>query len=603
MRLCSLLLGLAMTAVLTCAVSPSQAPPADAGAFPEPVSAPSFAPAAAYAKEAMVAAAHPLAARAGVEILRAGGSALDAAVAVQMVLNVVEPQSSGIGGGCFLVAWDAKTKEVQCYDGREETPAGARREQFLGPDGKVRTDALVGGVCVGVPGAVAALHLAHAKLGKLPWAQLFEPAIALAEQGHGVTPRLRVSIEANRERFLQMPASAALFLRPDRSVPELGEVLKNPDLGRTLRLLAAEGPKAFRQGELAEKIVAAVRQAPLHPGTLSLDDLKNYRPLVRAPVRVSYRGYEIVGMPPPASGTLTLGVMLALLETTDPQERRPGTPAEADLFARAESVAFADRNAYLGDPAFSDLPMERLLDRERLRQRREALNRLKPGSKAKAGPRPGGTAAAGAPDPNPLEGENTTHFSIVDADGNVVALTTTIEHGMGSGLVVPGGGFLLNNQLTDFDLEKGGGPNALEARRVPRPDGGGTMGKRPRSSMTPLIVFKDGKPVLAIGSPGGSKIIGAVAQSLIGVLDHGLDVQAAINLPRVSCRNRGKLELEGHYPNRAAAAQALQGMGWQVEPLAAGYEAWGGVHAIRRLPDGRLEGGADPRREGAVRGW
>lgn len=576
--------------------------PADAGAFPEPVSAPSFLPPPKVGKHALVAAAHPLASRAGVEVLQRGGNAIDAAVAVQLVLNVVEPQSSGIGGGLFLVYFDAGSKEIVCLDGREEVPAAADRRRLLDAAGNVRADALTGGACVGVPGTVAALHAAHARFGKLPWKEVFAPALDLARNGAGVTPRLRLAIEVNRPRFLLFPSSRAAFLNADDSVPEIGQVRRQPDLARTLEQIAESGPAAFYQGKIAEQMVKAVNEAAVSPGQMTLADLKAYQPLWREPLRFTHQDCEIVGMPPPSSGTVALAQMLAVLRTVPAAQRRPGSPAEIDLLARAESVAFADREAYLGDPAFSDLPMTQLLESTRLAERAAAARALRPGTRAKPGPRPGGKDAAEPAEVDSREGDNTTHFSIVDPAGNVVAVTTTLEHGMGCGLVVPGAGFLLNNELTDFDLPLERGPNALETRRLPGP-AGGTVGKRPRSSMTPLIVLREGRPCLTLGSPGGSQIIGVVTQTLVGVMDHGLDMQSAINLPRVSCRNRGRLQLEGLYANRADLVRQLEALGWSVEPLAPGYEAWGGAQGIRVRPDGLLEGGADPRREGAVRGW
>jgi gamma-glutamyltranspeptidase/glutathione hydrolase len=433
------------------------------------------------------------------------------------------------------------------------------------------------------------------------------PAIQLAEDGAGVTPRLRISILTNRERFLKFPSSKAAFLEPDGSAPEIATVRRQPDLARTLRRIAEEGPRAFYEGDIAARIVQSVQQSPVRPGRLSMGDLAAYRAVYRLPVRFRYRGYEVVGMPPPSSGTLTLGLMLGLLESTDPAARRPGTVEEIDLLARAESVAFADRDAYLGDQDWSDIAMTSLLDPARIGLRAEALRQAKPGQRVDPGPFPGtGTppvSAAGGLN----EGTDTTHFSVVDADRNVVACTTTIEHGMGSGLVVGGAGFLLNNELTDFDLRRTEGPNALDAsrrvRRTALTHNDQPSGKRPRSSMTPVIVLKDGRPYLTFGSPGGSYIIGVVAQGLLGVLDHGLDVQTAINAPRCSSRNTGTLEMEALYGNRTALAAALQARGWTVPPRLPRYEAWGGAQGIRLLPDGTLEGGADPRREGAARGW
>jgi gamma-glutamyltranspeptidase / glutathione hydrolase len=576
-------------------------PPPDAEAFPEPVAAPSLFPKAVRSKHGMVSAAHPLASQAGVRILQKGGNAIDAMVTVQMVLNVVEPQSSGIGGGCFILYYDAHTKQTHAIDGREECPAGARREDFLDPQGRLLKDEerLTGGHCVGVPGTVAAMHLAHQKWGKLPWKDVMEPAVRLAGDGIGVTPRLRWAIDANRKRFVLFPSSKAAFLEPDGTTPEIGKVLKQPDLCRTLGRIAIN-PRFFYEGDIAELIVNAVKSSPVRPGRLTLEDLKNYRPLERKPLRFKYRDYEIVGFPPPSSGTITLAQMLGMVEKFGTDDVHA-----LENFARAESVAFADRNAYLGDQDWSDIPMSRLMEPERIAERLRAFHALKAGEKARPGPAPDGSDAPVPVDQE--EGTDTTHFAIVDANRNIVACTTTIEHGMGSGLVVPEGGFLLNNELTDFDLGRKQGPNMLDTTPRPRKtalNDSTTPGrKRPRSSMTPVIVFKNGQPILTVGSPGGSQIIGVVHQVLEYALDRGLDMQEAINAPRISCRNQGAIALEGHFPNRDLLVQHLQKRGWRVKPLTPGYEAWGGAHGIRLLPDGTLEGGADPRREGAVRGY
>jgi gamma-glutamyltranspeptidase/glutathione hydrolase len=567
-------------------------PPADAGSFPEPVDVPRYLPVATVAPKAMVATAHPLASRVGVQILKDGGNAIDALVAVQMALNVVEPQSSGIGGGCFIMYHDAATAKTYCIDGREETPAQARREDFLDARGHEIGESLTGGLPVGVPGTVAAMWLAHERWGKLPMARVLESAIRLAEEGSGVTPRLQVGIAVHQKRFQRFPASARLFLHEDGSVPELGELRKNPDLARTLRLLAEQGPKVFYEGEIARDIIKAVREAPFQPGRLSLDDLKVYRAVFREPVRFRYRGHEIVSAPPPGSGGITVGLMLGVLDGADIRQLKPGTVDEIDRLARACAVAFADRNARLGDQDWSaDIDMRGLLRDDHIRARRKAARLLRPGERVTASRR---------------EGEHTTHFSIIDADRNFVSCTTTIEHGMGSAVVVPGRGFLLNNELTDFDLERPSGPNALDPARGPRRTALGDEkpigGKRPRSSMTPVIVFHDGKPWLTAGSPGGSRIIGIVAQLLVNVIDHGMDVQQAINAPRVNAEN-GPLSLEVLYPDRAALEKELRQRGWMVQTQKPWYEVWGGAQAIRVRPDGSLEGGADPRREGVARGY
>jgi len=576
-------------------------PPSDAGNFPEPVDVPRYLPRATTAPKAMVAPAHPLASRAGVEILKAGGNAIDAMVAVQMALNVVEPQSSGLGGGCFILYHDTKSGKTYCIDGREETPAGGRREDFLDARGKLIAEPLTGGVPVGVPGTVAAMWLAHSRWGKLSATRVLEPAIRLAEDWIGITPRLQVAIAVHQKRFLRFPASKKLFLHDDGSVPELGEVRKNPDLGRTLRLLAEQGPKVFYEGEIARDIVKAVREALFQPGRLSLEDLKGYRAVLREPVRFNYRGHEIVSAPPPGSGGLTLGLILGTLEGENVKTMKPGSVEEIDLLARAGAVAFADRNAYLGDQDWcADFDMRALLQPDYVKARREAAHAMRPGEKVA----PGGKAEKS--DGSGLEGEHTTHFSIIDAERNVVSCTTTIEHGMGSAVVVPGRGFLLNNELTDFDLERATGPNALDAarhaRRTALGDEKTVGGKRPRSSMTPVIVFRDGKPWLTTGSPGGSRIIGITAQVLVNVIDHEMDMQEAINAPRVNAQN-GPLSLEVLYPRRKALETTLRERGWKIQEQKPWYEAWGGAQGVRVRPDGTLEGGADPRREGVVRGY
>jgi gamma-glutamyltranspeptidase/glutathione hydrolase len=576
------------------------AQPPEAEVYPEPSEVPGSLPKAVRHSTAMVAAAHPLASRIGTEILKAGGNAMDATVAVQMALTVVEPQSSGIGGGCFIVYHDAKTRKTHCIDGREETPVGAKRDAFLTREGKVVKDAITGCRAAGVPGTVAGMHLAHQKWGKLPWKQVLQPAISLAENGIGVTPRLRDAITANRSRFLRIPSSKAQYLEgTSGTVPEIGTVLRFPDLARTLKLIAEHGPAGFYEGETADRIVTAVKNCSIAPGFITHDDLKNYRALERDPISFLYRDYRIVGMPAPSSGTITLGIILHCLAGIPPEQRPLHTVNGVDAWARAESIGFADRNAYLGDQGWTkDYQMSHLLAPSRLDQRRQAFDKLDSGKKASPGelfnlqPTPRGN--------NPTEGDNTTHFSIVDAERNIVSCTTTIEHGMGCGVVVPGAGFLLNNELTDFDLNQNTGPNALDPAR--RDVQGRQAGKRPRSSMTPLIIFKDDKPVMTVGSPGGSVIISIVGQTVLNVLDGNMDMQQAINAARSSCRN-ANLNLEGMHPNRAELVKQLAAKGWKIAELQPGEAVWGGAHGIRLLPNGTLEGGADPRREGAVRGY
>ncbi|MBL8823152.1 MAG: gamma-glutamyltransferase [Planctomycetia bacterium] len=568
--------------------------------YPENDSVPGQLPAAVHHKRAMVAAAHPLAAKIGTDILRAGGNAIDATVAVQMALTVVEPQSSGIGGGCFIVYYDSNKKQTFCFDGREETPAAARREQFLTRDGKVVKDALTGCRAAGVPGTVAGMYLAHQKFGKLKWKQLLQPAIELAEGGIGVTPRLRDAILANRSRFLRIPSSKKQFLLGDEGhVSEIGTVLRLPDLAKTLQRIADHGPRGFYEGETAALIVKATEKCVIAPGAISLEDLKNYRAIERDPISFFYRGYHLFGMPPPSSGTITLGIILHCLEAMEPEQRNLNSANGIDAWARAESIGFADRNAYLGDQDWTrDYQMKYLLAPSRLGQRRAAFLQLKSRQKAKPGELFNLQPSTGAS--GQTEGEHTTHFSIVDADRNIVSCTTTIEHGMGCGVVVEGAGFLLNNELTDFDLDLAEGANALDPSR--RTVGGRPAGKRPRSSMTPLIIFKDNQPVMAVGSPGGSRIIGIVGHVVLNVLDHGMDMQEAINASRSSCRNT-TLQLDGMFRNRAELVKQLESRGWEIAPLSLGNTVWGGAQGIRLLSDGTLEGGADPRREGSVRGY
>jgi gamma-glutamyltranspeptidase/glutathione hydrolase len=416
---------------------------------------------------------------------------------------------------------------------------------------------------------------------------------------------------------LLFPSSKAVFLEAEGKVPEIGTVLRQPDLARTFRLLAEQGPKVFYEGEIARDIVAAVRKSPVKPGHMSLGDLQAYRAVYRQPTRFTYRGHEIVSMPPPSSGGISLGLMLGMLEPTPIKDVPAGSLEETDLLARISNTAFADRNAYLGDQDWSpQIPMHDLLSYDYIERRRAAALQATPGQIMKPGLLPRFDTPAGQG--SKTEGRNTTHYSIVDADRNVVACTTTIENGMGCGLIVPGRGFLLNNQLTDFDLDHTQGPNALDPSRKTRRTaladaelaagrqddkaGAARAGKRPRSSMTPVIVFKDGQPYLTAGSPGGPWIIGIVEQLLINVLDHGMDMQQAINAPRVNSRN-SPIAIEVLHPHRAELQQALRARGWAVEKLSPGYEVWGGAQGIRIRPDGRLEGGADPRREGAVRGF
>ncbi|MEZ5670556.1 MAG: gamma-glutamyltransferase [Alphaproteobacteria bacterium] len=534
----------------------------------------------------MVVAANPYATETGVSILRAGGSAVDAAIAVQLVLNLVEPQSSGLGGGAFMLAWDAGTGVLDAYDGRETAPAEAGESLFMGDDGEPMGfwDAVVGGRSVGTPGLLRLLERAHSDHGRLPWAELFEPAIELAEQGFIVSPRLNALI--TEDEHLARYETARSYFYNDRGEPlPVGHVLRNPRYADLLRTIATEGADAFYSGSIAFDIVTAVRNAPDNPGLLNLDDMTRYAAIRRDPVCAPYRVWRICGMPPPTSGGVTLLEIMGLLERFDIAALDPGSAEFAHLFAEAGRLAFADRNLYIADPGFVDVPVEGLLDPAYLAERSRLIDPDKDM----------GEAAAGTPDRQQgwnfepgvsLELPSTSHISIVDADGNAVAMTTSIESAFGSRVMVHG--VLLNNQLTDFSFrpEDAAGP---VANRV-------EPGKRPRSSMAPTMVFDaDGRLVLVVGSPGGSRIIGYVAQAIIAALDWGLDPQAAVALPHLGNRN-GSTDLE---EGTAAAdlADALEAMGHDVRVMPLNS----GLHMIKIDGDGLL-GGADPRREGIARG-
>jgi len=507
------------------------------------------------AKRFMVAAAHPLAADAGAEVLKRGGSAVDAAVAVQMVLGLVEPESSGIGGGAFMLHWSAAGKKLRTYDGRETAPSAAKPNRFLDSQNRPLPflDAAVGGQSVGVPGVLRMLELAHQRHGRLPWHELFGAAIRIAEEGFELSPKLREALE--RERFLREdPAARKLYYSASRIV--------NREYAETLRIIARGGASAFYEGDIAKDMVLGVR-THAKPGDLTEEDLRNYRAVEREPVCGPYRRWRLCSMGPPSSGGVAVLQILGLLERTSFARAPPESAAALHLFAEAGKLAYADRARYLGDPGFVAVPTKSLLGSSYLNSRAKLI-----GERAMA-LAPPGDAEAG-----------TSHFSIVDARGDIVAMTTTIESAFGSRIMVRG--FLLNNQLTDFDFAPGAA-NSVAA------------GKRPRSSMSPTLVFQGEQVQMALGSPGGSMIINYVAKALVGVLDWGLDVQAAIELPNFGSRNGPTLiEQASRYE---ALSAALVERGHQVDriPLTSG------LHGIERVPGG-WRGGADPRREGAVRG-
>ncbi len=549
-----------------------------------------------------VAAANPLATHAGDQVLRAGGSAVDAAVAVQMVLTLVEPQSSGIGGGAFLLHFDGR--QVQAYDGRETAPAGADEKLFLGADGKPLPfyEAVVGGRAVGVPGALRMLEMAHREHGRLPWAQLMQPAIVLAEQGFPVSPRLHTLLR-NDAHLKKDPVAAAYYYRPDGEPHAIGTVLRNPELAHVLRKIAAGGARALHEGEVAQAIVAKVRGHASNPGRMTAADLAAYQPKQRAPLchdwRASGREWRVCGFPPPISGGIAIGQILGILAHTQAPTLplQDGLPS-ADwlhLYTEAARLAFADRAQYVADPDFVAAPAgrwETLLDPGYLAARARLIG---PQSMKVAVPGvPGGDKTSLAPMPDQPE-FGTSHLSIVDGYGQALAMTTTIEDQFGARQMVttsPGrsGGFLLNNELTDFSFTPVDAQGRPVANRV-------EAGKRPRSSMSPTLVFDKatGQLVMSAGSPGGALIIHFTAKTLVGTLGWGLNAQQAINLPNFGSNNGPTLLEEKRFP--PATAQALRQRGAEVREQA----MTSGLQAITRVPGGWF-GGADPRREGVVMG-
>ncbi len=540
---------------------------------------------AVTAKHTMVAAGHPLAVDAGLNMLARGGSAIDAVIATQMVLNLVEAHGSGIGGGAFVMAYDAKKKNVFAYDGREVAPMGATPELFIGPDGKPMAfrEAMVGGRSVGVPGLLRVLEMAHARHGKLPWATLFQPAITLAEKGFALPPQLQRHL-ANDNTLPNQPASRAYFYLPDGSPKPVGALMKNPEFAAVLKRVAREGSDAFYKGDIARDIVAAVRNHPTNPGSLSEDDLAAYRARAVEPVCGPYRAYKLCGMPPPSSGGVAILQILGALERFDMKAVHPGSVDALHLITEAERLAYADRDRYLGDDRFTDVPMAGLIDRDYNRKRSALISMDRSMGKAAAGV-PAGVKTTLADGDTP-ELPSTSHISVVDRNGNAIAMTTTIESYLGSRVFVHG--FLLNNQLTDFSMQPK--VNGMAVANAVYP------GKRPRSSMSPTLVFDSQQRLhMVVGSPGGSAIIPYVAKVLIATLDWGLDMQSAISLPNFGSRN-GPTEIE-QGTSYEALTGALQAKGHEVRtaPLTSG------LHGIMRTSQG-WQGGADPRSGGIAKG-
>ena len=574
--------------VAACAAAP------DRPSQPEPSSTFRTGLATVTARQHMAASANPLATRAGLEILRSGGSAVDAAIAIQLVLGLVEPQSSGLGGGAFLLYWDGK--QVVALDGRETAPMAADERLFLTPAGTPMAfyDAVVGGRSVGTPGAVRLLETAHQRYGKLPWPRLFEPAIRLSEDGFAMSPRLNQLLAA--EKFLKNdPAAAAYFYGADGLPKATGTVLRNPEYAAALRAIAAGGADAFYSGAIAADVVKTV-QSQKNAGGLAASDFGAYRAKWREPVCTEYKVWRVCGMPPPSSGGIAVAQMLGIFTHRNiavfPPDDAPALEPRADaihLFSEAGRLAFADRGLYVADPDFVQVNVAGLLDPNYLKQRAQLIG---PRSMGIAAPGvPPGTVVAWSPDPSPLR-TATSHISVIDDNGHAVAMTTTIEDVFGSRVMVRG--FLLNNQLTDFSFAPQVDGKPVANRVQP--------GKRPRSSMAPTLVFDraSGALVATIGSPGGSQIIGYVAKTLVGVLDWNLDIQQAIALPNFGSRN-GPTEVEKGRIS-VAVIEALQARGHDVREVDMGSGLQGIVRV--RLADGQLgwTGGADPRREGIALG-
>ena len=536
------------------------------------------------AKRHMVVTAHRLASEAGLQILDRGGSAVDAAIAAQLVLGLVEPHASGIGGGAFFMHFDGIARRVTAIDGRETAPSGAGPDLFMA-DGKPMpfASAVVGGRSVGVPGTPRLLEVMHARHGRLPWASLFEPAIAMAEQGFPISPRLHLL--ASRDAALaKEPATRAYFFGADGKALPAGTVIRNPAYAETLRAMARTGADAIYGGAIAQDLVAAVR-GHANPGTLSLEDLAGYRVRDVEPICAPYRAYRLCGMPPSSSGGVAVLQILGMLAEVNIQQHKPGSPEALHRFAEAGRLAFVDRNRYLGDDRFVSVPVVGLVDRGYVASRGRLIRADRVMEKAEPGV-PAGVRVAYADDPE-HEVVGTTHLAVVDAQGNAVSLTSTIEGFFGSKQMVRG--FLLNNELTDFDFR----PEVdgrLSANSV-------APGKRPRSSMAPFVVL-DGKGrrvEQVVGSPGGSFIINYIAKTLVGTIDWGLGLQEAIDLPNFGNRG-GPTEIEKDTAWEVAAP-ALRQMGHDVRAI----EMTSGLAGIRRTKAG-WEGGADKRREGVALG-
>ncbi len=586
-----MLVALAAVFVLWTAPAPAQ----DRG---EPETPSGFTPRKpAVATKHMAAAANPLAAEAGREILRQGGSAVDAVIAMQMVLTLVEPQSSGIGGGGFLVEYDASRKSITTYDGRETAPAAATADMFLGPDGKPLpfSEASIGGHAVGTPGVLRMLEMAHRDHGRLPWPRLFEPAMRLAEAGFTVTPRLHKLI-ADNPQLKEMPGARAYFFTKDGEPRAVGTRLENPALFETLRLIANGGADAFYRGQIARDIVAAVTSPEAQGaigrmGRLDTADLALYRAIKRDAVCGIYRGLKVCGMGPPSSGGITVAQTLGILDHFTLRDLSPGSLEAVHLITEATRLAFADRERYIADSDFVSVPIRALLGRRYLESRAALISPTRSMGHAEPGrPNPHGSERAPFFDAT-VEVPGTSHMTAVDAAGNAVSFTSSIENAFGAHLFVRG--FLLNNEMTDFSLRPSNDNGVVSVNRI-------EPGKRPRSSMAPTIVTdRQGRLVLTIGSALGPRIIPFVIQTLVATIDWRLDMQRAVSLPHYLSLN-GPTELERGTP-LVELEPVLRDLGHEVE-IQNETSGLQGIMVVRRGDKVQYIGGVDPRREGLALG-
>ena len=584
---------LSLLAAMTALVSIAASPPTSA--VHRDGSAPAKSPVATGYGGA-VSSVDPDASAVGIEVLRRGGNAVDAAVATAAALGVTEPYSAGVGGGGYFVHYDARTRQVHTIDGRETAPMSADEKLFLGEDGKPLpfADAVTSGLSVGVPGTAATWDKALRDWGTIPFGRALEPAAELASDGFTVDGTFRQQTADNQARFQDFPASAELFL-PGGKLPEVGSTMKNPDLARTYRELGKQGVGALYRGDIGRDVVRTVREPQVdpasdrevRPGDLTAGDLRNYRAKAQDPSRARYRGLDVYGMAPSASGGTTVAEALNMLERSDLSKLDDRDYLHR--FIEASRVAFADRGRWVGDPAFEDVPTKGLLS-QRFADSRACLIKddavltspVAPGDPRRPGQ---GCDAGGTAAPTTYEGESTTHLTTADKWGNVVAYTLTIEQTGGSGMTVPGRGFLLNNELTDFSFAPAN-PDVHDPN-LPGP------GKRPRSSMSPTIVLDHGRPVVALGSPGGSTIITTVLQTLTGHLDRGLPLHKAIEAPRASQRNAAATDLEPGLWNSPVRAR-LEALGhvFKANPEI------GAATGVQRLPDGRWLAAAEKVRRG-----